>query len=277
MEDFGATALARRGGAARDRFATSSRRAGPRGLRRSSDSDAPRPRRPATTASPGGMRHRTAGALPRERNARPSSWTRRTSRHAGCQAHWRAERGRDRSHSGKHMGHGTREVGRPVAAGRLAAFLAVLCWSRPLWLPAAALADNPIVTENQQPGTSAWELDQRGDRRRRPDQGLRVGDERQQGRQHRFFVSVNPAQTYTIDVYRMGWYQGLGGRLMQHIGPLDGTRQPTCPIGRHDRDDRVQLAPRLHPADPGRPGRPASTRPSSRTQPATKRDHLRGP
>ncbi len=36
-------------------------------------------------------------------------------------------------------------------------------------------------------------------------------------------------QTYTIDVYRMGWYQGLGGRLMQHIGPLNGVQQPACP------------------------------------------------
>src|SRR5207249_6763319 len=40
---------------------------------------------------------------------------------------------------------------------------------------------------------------------------------------------LNPAQTYTIDVYRMGWYQGLGGRLVQHIGPLNGTLQPACP------------------------------------------------
>ena len=31
-----------------------------------------------------------------------------------------------------------------------------------------------------------------------------------------------------MDVYRMGWYQGLGGRLVQHIGPLNGLQQPTC-------------------------------------------------
>ena len=33
-----------------------------------------------------------------------------------------------------------------------------------------------------------------------------------------------------MDVYRMGWYQGLGGRLLQHIGPLPGVLQPTCPV-----------------------------------------------
>jgi hypothetical protein len=41
---------------------------------------------------------------------------------------------------------------------------------------------------------------------------------------------VNPAQTYTIDVYRMGWYGGLGGRLMQHIGPLNGVQETRCPV-----------------------------------------------
>jgi len=33
-----------------------------------------------------------------------------------------------------------------------------------------------------------------------------------------------------MDVYRMGWYQGLGGRLLQHVGPLNGVQQPACPV-----------------------------------------------
>src|SRR3989440_8174300 len=33
-----------------------------------------------------------------------------------------------------------------------------------------------------------------------------------------------------MDVYRMGWYQGLLGRLMQSIGPLQGVEQPACPV-----------------------------------------------
>ena len=45
-----------------------------------------------------------------------------------------------------------------------------------------------------------------------------------------FYVSVNPAQSYNLDIYRIGYYQGLGGRLVQHIGPLNGVRQATCPI-----------------------------------------------
>ncbi|HKV00925.1 MAG TPA: fibronectin type III domain-containing protein, partial [Ktedonobacteraceae bacterium] len=31
---------------------------------------------------------------------------------------------------------------------------------------------------------------------------------------------------YTIDVYRIGWYGGLGGRLMKHLGPFLGKQQP---------------------------------------------------
>lgn len=43
------------------------------------------------------------------------------------------------------------------------------------------------------------------------------------------FISVNPPQTYTIEVYRVGWYNGLGGRLLATIGPLKGTTQPVPP------------------------------------------------
>jgi hypothetical protein len=45
-----------------------------------------------------------------------------------------------------------------------------------------------------------------------------------------FYVTVTPAQQYTIDVYRIGYYQGLGGRLMQSIPPLQGVVQPACPV-----------------------------------------------
>src|SRR5262245_63805763 len=84
--------------------------------------------------------------------------------------------------------------------------------------------DNPVVVENQQPGSDQWRL-------RRP--GFRVSDDAtgqikgyasatsvNRGQPITFYVSVNPAQTFTIDLYRVGWYGGLGARLLQHIGPL---------------------------------------------------------
>src|SRR5262249_10593243 len=94
----------------------------------------------------------------------------------------------------------------------------------------AYAADNPIVIENQQPGSSGWQLtlnaanDSTGQIK-----GYASATSVQKGEPINFHVTVNPAQTYNIDVYRMGWYQGLGGRLMQHIGPLSGVQQPACP------------------------------------------------
>src|SRR5207244_4100441 len=42
-------------------------------------------------------------------------------------------------------------------------------------------------------------------------------------------VTVNPAQTFTISFYRMGWYAGLGGRLMLKTASIAGIRQAACP------------------------------------------------
>jgi N,N-dimethylformamidase beta subunit-like protein len=95
----------------------------------------------------------------------------------------------------------------------------------------AAAQSNPIVIENQQAGTTAWRIpfgsaatDAGGQIK-----GYASDTSVNKGENITFNVTVNPAQTYTIDIYRMGWYQGLGGRLIQHIGPLSGVQQPTCP------------------------------------------------
>src|SRR2546430_16054081 len=34
----------------------------------------------------------------------------------------------------------------------------------------------------------------------------------------------------SIDISRIGWYGGLGGRLRLHAGPLDGVQQPPCSL-----------------------------------------------
>jgi hypothetical protein len=100
--------------------------------------------------------------------------------------------------------------------------------------PVVEAATNPIVTENQQPGTSAWVLGQGqtkiADDTNQQIKGYAAAPSVNKGQSITFYVTVTPAQSYTIDVYRMGWYQGLGGRLMQHIGPLNGVQQATCPI-----------------------------------------------
>jgi Fibronectin type III domain len=91
---------------------------------------------------------------------------------------------------------------------------------------------NPIVVENQQPGTDAWQLGRTG---------FRISDDAvgqvkgyasatsvNKGGSISFHISVNPAQNFTADVYRMGWYGGLGARLMARVDPLPGATQRTC-------------------------------------------------
>lgn len=47
----------------------------------------------------------------------------------------------------------------------------------------------------------------------------------------RFKVSVNPApQTYSIEFYRMGWYNGAGATLVSTVAPMAGVKQPECPM-----------------------------------------------
>jgi len=95
----------------------------------------------------------------------------------------------------------------------------------------AAAQSNPITIENQQPGTTAWQIPwgSTGSDGVGQVKGYASAVSVNKGDNITFNVSVNPAQSYTIDIYRIGWYQGLGGRLLQHIGPLNGTQQPKCP------------------------------------------------
>jgi N,N-dimethylformamidase beta subunit-like protein len=51
------------------------------------------------------------------------------------------------------------------------------------------------------------------------------------GDQISFHVSTNPASPFLIEIYRMGFYGGAGGRLVQSLGPFPGKVQPDPPIG----------------------------------------------
>ena len=97
---------------------------------------------------------------------------------------------------------------------------------------AADPAPNPIVLENQQSGTNSWQLGRPGfsisDDGTGQIKGYASPTSVNKGGQISFHVSVNPAQNFSADFYRMGWYGGQGGRLMTHLGPLAGTKQRTC-------------------------------------------------
>jgi hypothetical protein len=103
--------------------------------------------------------------------------------------------------------------------------------------PAAPEASRDLIRhENAKPGTRDWLLtgtrvDPKTKYRSPWVEGyvsrtsVRAGDELT------FFVSTNPASRYSIDVYRMGYYQGLGGRHVTTLGPFDGAVQPDPPVG----------------------------------------------
>ncbi len=95
--------------------------------------------------------------------------------------------------------------------------------SIPSLLPAG---ENPVVTENRNPGTTAWRLTKWANDADQQIKGFASATSINKGEEITFYVTVNPVQSYNIAVYRMGWYGGAGGRLMHESGPLTGIRQP---------------------------------------------------
>lgn len=94
-----------------------------------------------------------------------------------------------------------------------------------------APAQNPVVVENQRPGSTAWRI---------PWAGKHVASDRNMGvKGFATAVSVNTGQSIGIKVhaatpgpasyrvYRLGWYQGLGGRYVTG-GDFKAIAQPTC-------------------------------------------------
>lgn len=84
---------------------------------------------------------------------------------------------------------------------------------------------NQISNENALPGTTTWQLDLWADDTTRQIKGYASATSVNKGGSVDLFVTVNTPQTYTIEVYRIGWYGGLGGRLMTTLGPFNGTPQ----------------------------------------------------
>jgi hypothetical protein len=64
------------------------------------------------------------------------------------------------------------------------------------------------------------------------------------------FVSTNPVGEFRLDVYRMGYYQGLGARQVLSVGPLRGVAQPE-PTPDGERLVQCEWAPSYELAIPG--------------------------
>jgi hypothetical protein len=101
----------------------------------------------------------------------------------------------------------------------------------PMPVVQALAADNPVVTENRQPGSGAWRIGPLvSDDAAGQIKGYASATSVSQNQSITLYVTVNPAQTYTVDIYRIGWYGGLGGRLRLHQAGLQGFAQQACPL-----------------------------------------------
>ncbi|MBI1764947.1 MAG: hypothetical protein HYR56_26350 [Acidobacteria bacterium] len=95
---------------------------------------------------------------------------------------------------------------------------------------ASAVADNPITLENNKPGTTEWELDDWSGHN--VIEGYASKDSVPRGGSISFYVNTT-ASKYTIEIFRLGWYNGAGGRRMTNAVTRNGVRQniPTPTAG----------------------------------------------
>jgi len=110
----------------------------------------------------------------------------------------------------------------------------------PHLLAAPGHPSEAIRAENQKPGTTDWQLtytrvDQGGYRCPWVEgyvtrQSLKAGDMLE------ICVSTDPPTPFTLEIYRMGYYDGAGGRLVAKHGPIEGRAQAVPPVG----DERIR-------------------------------------
>jgi hypothetical protein len=123
-----------------------------------------------------------------------------------------------------------RSVLKGAAAGLGSALLPLGCATRRSPL---------IVEENAKPGTSDWILtNTRAVQKCRCPwvEGYCSKTSLRAGETLEIKVSTNPESPFVIDLYRMGYYGGKGGRFMARLGPFKGTVQPDPEPG----DERVR-------------------------------------
>jgi hypothetical protein len=117
--------------------------------------------------------------------------------------------------------------------------LATLALGLFLIQPANA-AENPIQLENQRKGATDWQLtrvrlDSKDGYRSPAIEGYCSKQSVAAGKTIDFMVSTDPVSKFKIEIFRTGYYDGHGARLMQTLGPFDGISQPVPEPSRGDR------------------------------------------
>ena len=88
-------------------------------------------------------------------------------------------------------------------------------------------ASNTISVENQKPGTTNWKITNQASTEIA---GYAGATSVNKGGSLPIKVSLAQPGNFTIDVYRLGYYAGNGGRLLKSSGSLNGITQPACTI-----------------------------------------------
>jgi len=93
-----------------------------------------------------------------------------------------------------------------------------------------------MAAENERPGSTDWQLtyvkfDAKAKYRQSLIEGYCTRTSVATGEKIGFCVSTEPASAFTIEIYRLGYYGGTGGRLMKTLGPFAGKPQPMPPVG----------------------------------------------
>ncbi len=126
----------------------------------------------------------------------------------------------------------------------IAALGTTAAWTGCAGLDADRMARDPdrIRRENARPGTRDWMLT-----KTRVDpatkwrcpwiEGYCSRTSLRAGERLQVMVSVNPASTFHLEIFRLGWYGGDGGRKVAEHGPLRGRPQPEPAVGPMRRRD----------------------------------------
>ncbi|MGO9322422.1 MAG: N,N-dimethylformamidase beta subunit family domain-containing protein [Solirubrobacteraceae bacterium] len=100
------------------------------------------------------------------------------------------------------------------------------------WLVRTEGAPPSVAVENRAVGTTAWRLPGPsyliGGAARGAISGYVAEQAIAAGESEGVYVSAPHARTVTVQVYRMGWYGGRGGRLVLQSAPLPAGSQPPC-------------------------------------------------
>jgi hypothetical protein len=89
---------------------------------------------------------------------------------------------------------------------------------------------NAISIENQQAGSGGWQLTNPVSATAPEIAGYAAATSVNKGGSLPFMISLAAAGQYQIDVWRLGYYRGTGGRLVGTFGPLNGATQAPCNV-----------------------------------------------